>query len=79
MRKQYEAARTIRMRLMYHHMNLALQVGHLVSFRSAGLLQKTGHERRFRYRFINPLMEPFVTMKGLASGLITEDVLNGSL
>jgi Cdc6-like AAA superfamily ATPase len=43
------------------------------------ILQKMGHERRFRYRFINPLMEPFVTMKGLASGLITEDVLNGSL
>ncbi len=34
------------------------------------VLQKTGHERRFRYRFINPMMEPFVTMTGLDNGLI---------
>ena len=42
------------------------------------VLQKTGHERRFRYRFINPMMEPFVTMNGLDNGLITEGMLNGS-
>lgn len=42
------------------------------------VLQKRGHERRFRYRFINPMMEPFVTMNGLANGLITEEVLNDS-
>ena len=30
------------------------------------ILQKTGQKKRFRYRFINPMVEPFVIMKGLA-------------
>ncbi|MDB6032601.1 MAG: hypothetical protein JWM16_2939, partial [Verrucomicrobiales bacterium] len=34
------------------------------------VLQKTGYPRRYRFRFVNPLMEPFVVMKGIASGLI---------
>ena len=42
------------------------------------VLQKMGVKKRFRYRFINPMVEPYVTMKGLATGLITEDVLNDS-
>jgi Cdc6-like AAA superfamily ATPase len=46
--------------------------------RRGPVLQKTGQERRFRYRFVNPMMEPFVTMIGLDTGLITEDMLNGS-
>ena len=37
------------------------------------ILQKTGSVRRFRFRFINPLMEPFVIVHGLAKGLISED------
>lgn len=40
------------------------------------ILQKTGVKKRFRYRFINPMMEPFVTMKGLAGKFITEETLN---
>jgi vacuolar-type H+-ATPase subunit F/Vma7 len=51
---------------------------HLTSFTTAErgcMLQKEGARRRFRYRFSNPLMQPFVVMKGLASGLITEEVL----
>jgi energy-coupling factor transporter ATP-binding protein EcfA2 len=39
------------------------------------ILQKTGEKKRFRYRFINPMMEPFVTMNGLARGFITEETL----
>lgn len=30
------------------------------------LLRKEGQPRRFRYRFLNPLMQPYVLMKGLA-------------
>ena len=30
------------------------------------VLQKTGSSRRYRFRFINPLMQPFVIMKGSA-------------
>jgi len=28
------------------------------------VLQKKGSTRRFRYRFINPLLQPYVIMKG---------------
>lgn len=43
------------------------------------ILHKTGEKKRFRYRFASPMMEPFVTMNGLANGLVEEDVLNGPL
>lgn len=39
------------------------------------VLLKEGAPRRFRYRFLNPLMQPFVLMKGIASGDITWDDL----
>jgi Cdc6-like AAA superfamily ATPase len=38
------------------------------------ILQKTGATRRFMFRFLNPLMEPFVVMKGLAEGSITREI-----
>ena len=43
------------------------------------ILQKTGQRKRYLYRFIKPMMEPYVTMKGLESGLITNDYLDGQL
>ncbi len=39
------------------------------------VLQQTGSERRFRFRFVNPMMQPFVIMHGLADGLITDEDL----
>lgn len=39
------------------------------------VLIKTGVPRRFRFRFINPLIQPFVIMKGLADKLITTEHL----
>jgi hypothetical protein len=33
-------------------------------------LERTGIPRRFRFRFRNPLLQPFVIMRGLANGLI---------
>jgi Cdc6-like AAA superfamily ATPase len=38
--------------------------------RSGRVLQKVGQERRFRFRFSSPLMQPFVIMTGLNDGLI---------
>ena len=32
------------------------------------LLEKTGAKRRFRFRFVNPLMQPYVIMQGFAAG-----------
>lgn len=39
------------------------------------ILQKTGQTRRYRFRFINPLLQPYIVMKGLAEGLVEPDVL----
>ena len=41
------------------------------------ILHKHGEVRRFRFRFINPLMEPFVIMNGLSKDLISYEILNG--
>jgi nucleoside-triphosphatase THEP1 len=39
------------------------------------ILQRTGTKRRFRFRFINPLLQPFVIMRGVDEGMISEDEL----
>jgi Cdc6-like AAA superfamily ATPase len=37
------------------------------------VLQKTGIKHRYRFRFINPLMQPYITMQGIASGRLHAD------
>lgn len=51
---------------------------HLDEFSSAkrgNLLRKTGEKRRYRYRFSDPLMQPYVVMQGMGHGVITEEIL----
>jgi len=45
---------------------------HLNDFSDARgpVLQKTGSPRRYRFRFINPMMQPFVLMRGRDKGLL---------
>ncbi len=44
--------------------------------RRGPVLQKTGDTRKFRFRFVNPLMQPFVIIEGLSKSLIvTGDIL----
>jgi hypothetical protein len=38
-------------------------------------LKKSGGEYKWKYRFANPLMQPFVLMKGLSSGRISQTQL----
>ena len=42
------------------------------------ILQKLGAKHRFRFRFKNPLMQPFVTMQGFANGKIDRATLEQS-
>jgi len=42
------------------------------------ILQKVGGKHRFRFRFINPLMQPFVTMQGFINGKIDRETLEQS-
>jgi len=39
------------------------------------ILKKLGASRRFRYRFTNPLMQPFVIMRGFADGKVGSQLL----
>jgi Cdc6-like AAA superfamily ATPase len=39
------------------------------------ILKKMGQTRRFRYRFTNPLMPPFVIMRGFTEKKVTSEVL----
>jgi Cdc6-like AAA superfamily ATPase len=40
------------------------------------ILQRTGAKRRYRFRFINPLLQPFVIMRGINDGLIPQSALD---
>jgi hypothetical protein len=51
---------------------------HLTEFsevKRGNILKKVGETRRFRYRFSNPLMPPFVIMRGFADGKVTSGLL----
>lgn len=43
--------------------------------RRGPILVKKGSPRLYRYRFINPLMQPFVIMKGIQQGIISTAML----
>ena len=50
---------------------------HLNAFCEASrgpVLQRTGTNRRFRFRFSNPLMQPYVIMDGIRRGLINDSL-----
>ncbi|HEY3713910.1 MAG TPA: ATP-binding protein [Jatrophihabitantaceae bacterium] len=52
----------------------ALHLNQLSSERGP-VLKKEGTQKKFRYRFLNPLMQPFVLMRGLTDELITVKML----
>ena len=52
---------------------------HLDKFSSedrGNVLEKTGKQRRFRFRFSNPLLQPFVIMRGMADGMLKDDLMD---
>jgi Cdc6-like AAA superfamily ATPase len=51
---------------------------HLKEFRvqrRGPILQRTGEKYRYRFRFLNPLIRPYIVMQGLSSKLITREIL----
>jgi hypothetical protein len=51
---------------------------HLKKFCDLDVLYRTGGEYRWRYHFANPLMQPYVIMRGIEAGVIRRDQLNFS-
>jgi Cdc6-like AAA superfamily ATPase len=64
------------MRKKYGIPSFARHLGSFCKNQRGSVLKKTGIKRRFRYRFTDPLMQPFVIMKGLADGKIDASVLD---
>jgi hypothetical protein len=60
-------------RIMGRRYEIAAYSSHLFQFceeKRGPVLERTGAERRYRYRFRNPLLQPFVIMRGLNADLI---------
>jgi Cdc6-like AAA superfamily ATPase len=65
--------------LMGHDLDVPAFASHLNKFASderGPVLQKVGAERQFRYRFRNPLMQPFVIMRGVTDGNVTLETVD---
>lgn len=57
-------------------MTIAQYRNHLAEFsteKRGGILQRKGEERGYRFRFRDPAMLPYVLMKGIADGMVSED------
>jgi energy-coupling factor transporter ATP-binding protein EcfA2 len=50
---------------------VAFHLGKLTTTSRGPLLERIGPERRYRYRFVAPLMRPFVLMKSISDGLVS--------
>jgi len=53
--------------------NFARHLKEMSEQRRGGILVREGETRRLRYRFVNPLMRPYVIMRGVADGLLTNE------
>lgn len=65
-------------RITQRPIKISAFVRHLNGFCSSDrgqVLQKHGQPRKYFYRFSNPIMQPYVIIRGLTEGLLTETVL----
>ena len=51
---------------------VAYHLGKLIEPDRGPLLERVGQERRYRYRFTDPLMRPFIVLQAMKDGLIGE-------
>ncbi len=56
--------------------NYARHLGEFCESKRSSVLQKIGKSRNLRYRFSNPLLQPYVIMTSLSNDLIKEDLLD---
>lgn len=68
--KAVEEPLSIIMKKPYDVAMFGLHLKKLCEGDRAELLEQTGSPRRFRYRFAEPLMQPYVILRGLSDGLI---------
>jgi hypothetical protein len=65
--------------ILSRRVEIATFQAHLIAFCEkdrGAILEKTGKERAFKYRFREPKMQPYVIMHGIASGDVGKDALS---
>ncbi|WP_455133632.1 AAA family ATPase [Microbacterium aurum] len=72
------AVRETLSKLLNRKVEIPQFAGHLNAFAGdrGPVLRKFGAQRKFRYRFINPLLQPYVVMRGLEDELIPASMLD---
>ena len=66
-------------KILKRSVKIEAYIRHLDKFTQAErgpVLKKEGTRRRFQYSFVEPMIQPYVLMKGLAEGKITEEQLS---
>ena len=64
--------------IMGKHYDIPAFAKHINEFcgeERGSILARTGTRRNYRFRFRNPLLQPYIVMDGLAQGLIDEDTI----
>jgi Cdc6-like AAA superfamily ATPase len=67
------------LRITGKHYEIPSFAQHLNEFSEStrgAILRKSGTKRKFRYKFTNPLMQPYVIMQGFASSRMTREIMN---
>jgi Cdc6-like AAA superfamily ATPase len=73
--KAVEAPLSIIMKRPYDVAMFGQHLKKLCEADRAEILEQTGSARRFRYRFAEPLMQPYAILRGLSDGLIDKPTL----
>ena len=73
--KAVEAPLTLIMAEEYKVPKFGQHLTKLCTSERGKILEVMGTPRRYRYRFVEPLMQPFVLMSGLSDGLVQKEIL----
>jgi hypothetical protein len=58
----------------YQASTFALHMNAFMEKDRGAVLQRTGTPRNYRYRFSDPMMQPYVILRGLQDGLLTDEI-----
>lgn len=60
----------------YDIANFATHLSAFTSNERGGILQREGVERKYVYRFRNPLLQPFALLTALSQGIVAKDLVD---
>lgn len=64
------------MKKRYEIPNFSQHLDKFCSSDRGNVLEKSGTQRRFRFRFANPLLQPFVIMRGIRDGMLADELMD---